>query len=400
LNSISVLLVVLSVLLQLFGYYALAHRVEPFMYQFYLFSWWSCIMFVDAVLARKTRRFHIFNRQFVPLALMSVAFWCLFELVNLRLQNWFYINVPGHPALRLTGYMLAFATVIPAISLFTTLYTRVLPDIRIKPVRIGDRARYLPPLGLLCLVLALLFPTYCFALAWVFLAFVVDGCNYRRGYPSFLADLEKGSLTPMLAAGLSGMTCGVFWEFWNFWAVTKWVYTVPFFERTKLFEMPLPGYLGFAFFALETMAFVHLLREGRFLTRARWWASAAAVAFSLLSFALIDRYTVFSRLAGVEELPFLTRATRAAVAATGAKTTYTIDPRLLTMRERKALALLELKGLGLDNWIRLNRYGISTVQQLADCSQEQLSAMIDEQNMRRVRVYLRAAQKQLRQECP
>lgn len=391
-NNISVLLVVLSVLLQLFGYYALTHRIEPFMYQFYLISWWSCIIFVDAVLARKTKRFHVFNRQFVPLALMSVAFWCLFELVNLRLQNWFYINVPGYPGLRLAGYMLAFGTVVPAVYLFTALYTRALPDIRVKPVRIGGRARYLAPLGLLCLALSLALPTQFFALAWVFLAFLVDGYNYRKGYPSFIADLEKGSLTPMLAAGLSGLTCGIFWEFWNFWAVTKWVYTVPFFERTKLFEMPLLGYLGFALFALETMAFVHLLREGRFLTPSRWWASAAAVAFSLLSFALIDRYTVFSHVADIEKLPFLTRATRAAVEATGAKTTYGIDPRLLNMDERKALALVELKGLGLDNWIKLNQYGVSTVHQLAGCSQEQLSTIIDEHNMRRVRVYLRAAQ--------
>jgi hypothetical protein len=254
------------------------------MYQFYLISWWSCIMFVDAVLARKTRQFHVFNRQFVPLAIMSVAFWCLFELVNLRLQNWFYINVPEYPTLRLTGYMLAFGTVIPAVYLFTALYARLLPDIRVKPVRIGGRVRYLPPLGFLCLALSLVFPTQFFALAWVFLAFLVDGYNYRKGYPSFTADLEKGSLTPMLAAALSGLTCGIFWEFWNFWAVTKWVYTVPFFERTKLFEMPLLGYLGFALFALETMAFVHLLRERRFLTLTRC-GHRAGWLFSL-SFAL------------------------------------------------------------------------------------------------------------------
>ncbi len=378
-------------MLQLFGYYALTHRIEPFMYQFYLISWWSCLIFVDAVLARKTRQFQVFNRQFVPLAIMSVAFWCLFELVNLRLQNWFYINVPGYPTLRLTGYMLAFGTVIPAVYLFTALYTRVLPDVRVKPVRIGGLARCLPPLGLLCLVLSLVFPVQFFALAWVFLAFLVDGYNYRKGYPSFLADLEKGSLTPLLAAGFGGLTAGFLWEFWNFWAITKWVYTVPFFERTKLFEMPLLGYVGFALFALETMAVVHFLRECRFLTRARWWASAAAVVFSLLSFALIDRYTVFSRVADVGQLPFLTSATRAAVEATGATTTYAVDPRLLNPDERKALALVELKGLGVENWVKLDRYGISTVDELAGCSQEQLSAMIDEDNMRRVRVYLRAA---------
>jgi hypothetical protein len=45
--------------------------------------------------------------------------------------------------------------------------------------------------------------------------------------------------------------CGVVWECWNYWARTKWIYTVPIMERVKIFEMPLPGYGGFPAFALE-----------------------------------------------------------------------------------------------------------------------------------------------------
>ena len=35
----------------------------------------------------------------------------------------------------------------------------------------------------------------------------------------------------------------VVWEFWNYWAGAKWIYTVPILPDVKLFEMPLPGYL-------------------------------------------------------------------------------------------------------------------------------------------------------------
>ena len=41
------------------------------------------------------------------------------------------------------------------------------------------------------------------------------------------------------------------WEFWNYWARAKWHYTVPIMENLKIFEMPVPGYLGFPAFALE-----------------------------------------------------------------------------------------------------------------------------------------------------
>jgi hypothetical protein len=50
---------------------------------------------------------------------------------------------------------------------------------------------------------------------------------------------------------LSGFLCGNQLEFWNYWSRAKWHYTVPVLEGVKLFEMPLPGYLGFPAFALE-----------------------------------------------------------------------------------------------------------------------------------------------------
>ena len=53
---------------------------------------------------------------------------------------------------------------------------------------------------------------------------------------------------------LGGVTCGLCWEFWNYWAVAKWTYQLPFLgdlERYKIFEMPWLGFLGFLPFAVE-----------------------------------------------------------------------------------------------------------------------------------------------------
>ena len=365
-------------------------RIEPFMYQFYIMAWWSYIIFVDALLALKTGRHHVFNRRFFSLAIMSVAFWCLFELLNLRLKNWFYIGLPSSPALRFGGYYLAYATVIPAIYATERLLALLIPDVRIKRLS-GIYRGYAVPLGVLFLVLSLMFPLQCFGLAWIFLAFIVDGYNYRKGYDSFMNDLEQGSLKRVVTSALAGMICGLLWEFWNYWSLAKWVYTVPFFEDLKIFEMAAPGYLGFALFALETIAFVNLLEKGLFPRKARFAASLLALVLSFGTFFLVDRYTVFSYTAPVERLTFLSGATRAALERKGVHTSYAIDPRMLNDQERRALVLMHLRGLGLANLEKLQAHGVSSIGCLASLSQEQLSLLMGEQNMRRVRIYLRAA---------
>ncbi len=360
------------------------------MYQFYLMAWWSYIIFIDAVLTLKTGHSSVFDRRFPWLATMSCAFWCLFELQNVRLQNWFYINIPSPEGIRFTGYFLAFGTVIPAIYLTTDLLNRILPEMRIRSVPLNGYGTYAIPLGVLCLFLSLAFPVYCFSLAWVFLAFTIDGYNYRKGYTSLARDLESGSFKRITAVGLAGMICGLFWEFWNYWAITKWVYTVPFFERFKLFEMPAPGFLGFAFFALETMAFLTLLESSPFLVKSRWVASACAVVFSVLCFLLIDHYTVFSRTARASDLPFLTAKTRELIAERGIETSYAIDPALLNEGERQDLALLDLKGLGLEHFTLLSVHGVETIDSFSRLDQYGLASIMKESNLRRIRVYMRA----------
>ena len=58
----------------------------------------------------------------------------------------------------------------------------------------------------------------------------------------------------------SGLLCGFLWEFWNYWALSKWTYTVPYFGNIKIFEMPVLGFLGFPPFAVECWAIYILVR--------------------------------------------------------------------------------------------------------------------------------------------
>ena len=41
------------------------------------------------------------------------------------------------------------------------------------------------------------------------------------------------------------------WEFWNYWAHTKWIYAVPILPEVRIFEMPILGFGGFPPFAVE-----------------------------------------------------------------------------------------------------------------------------------------------------
>ena len=56
------------------------------------------------------------------------------------------------------------------------------------------------------------------------------------------------------------------WEFWNYWAIGKWIYTVPIpFAGPKIFEMPLLGFLGFPAFAVEVYSLQNFIIEKRLL---------------------------------------------------------------------------------------------------------------------------------------
>ena len=94
----------------------------------------------------------------------------------------------------------------------------------------------------------------------------------------------------------AGLVCGVWWEAWNCFAITKWVYTLPVLNCFKVFEMPLPGYVGFAPFALECAVmynFMQALEARVFTTPVRRQAlRMVQVFFWVVIFAAMDAWTV------------------------------------------------------------------------------------------------------------
>ena len=103
---------------------------------------------------------------------------------------------------------------------------------------------------------------YMAAPVWIGFIFLLDPINARLGAERLR---PGGSSDRVVNLALSGVLCGILWEFWNYWARAKWHYTVPIMEHMKIFEMPVPGYLGFPAFALECFTMYVFVR--RLVTR-------------------------------------------------------------------------------------------------------------------------------------
>lgn len=202
-------------------------------------------------------------------ALASVGIWYLFEAYNLRMDGWVYIGLPERFPVRLAGYVWAFATIGPGMFVTRELVA-VLMD-RGAPRRSSTRRVPTPVLvvsgllGLACLLSPFLVSResarFMWAPVWAGFIFLVDPLNAALGRGSIWRDAFSRDGRRLVSLLVAGLVCGGLWEFWNYWASAKWVYTFPFAGIThlKLFEMPIVGFIGFPPFAVEYYAMTELL---------------------------------------------------------------------------------------------------------------------------------------------
>jgi hypothetical protein len=237
--------------------------------------WTGYVLVADALAARVLGRSYLTTHRTdgVLVALISIASWWLFEWYNApRFWRggadatglwWQYHGMEPNLWLRRLGYDWAFATIFPALFLTAAvLRGSVFRGVRLRPWRPSPRVmRGLSALGAVMVVVPLVIVSpWLVPLVWSGFALLLEPLNARAGRPSWLADLGRGDASCLLALLAAGAVCGVLWEFWNYWAATRWTYTVPYLGHLKVFEMPVLGYLGFPPFALECYAMYHWLR--------------------------------------------------------------------------------------------------------------------------------------------
>jgi hypothetical protein len=242
--------------------------------------WPAYILVLDGLLAIRSRS-PIRQRphHFALLCLASIPLWCLFDWVNFYfIHAWTYIGIPPGFLDRFWGYVLAFACITPGMLLSAQLYldlgcfdwsysihNRHLPE-HAEPS--GSAAGFLLLasflIGLAMFLFPLLHPDPITNLTlWTSLVFLLDPINYYLNRPSMWRDWFNRNFARTLALFAGGLTCGLLWEFWNYWSLAKWTYHLPFLgalEHYRYFEMPLPGLLGFLPFGLESWVMWQLLR--------------------------------------------------------------------------------------------------------------------------------------------
>ncbi len=234
--------------------------------------WTGYLLLIDALVSSLRGRSRLGSEpgKFLALPFWSVPLWLIFEAYNLRLANWTYIGLPESLVLRALGYLWSFATIWPAI-FETADFIQALGLFRQQATR---RITFSPSshfimliVGLLLVTVPVLIPVrtgqYLFGGVWLGFVFLLDPLNYRWNGRSLLRDLETGQIATFFSFMVAGLVCGVFWEFWNYWAGAKWIYVFPIGHGWKLFQMPLPGYLGFPPFALECFVMYEFLRSVR-----------------------------------------------------------------------------------------------------------------------------------------
>ena len=185
--------------------------------------------------------------------------------MNLLLGSWSYHAMPEHTAARWLGYAWSYATIFPAIFVTAALIEALLGD-RLRerrPVDPGPTTqRVFFWTGLALFVVPLLFPSpWLCPLPWISALLLFEGMNDRLGIGSFSAGLRRGDYTLPVSLLVSGLFCGLLWEAWNFQAITRWHYHVPYLPGVKLFEMPVLGFLGFPPFALECWLMYRFVRH-------------------------------------------------------------------------------------------------------------------------------------------
>jgi hypothetical protein len=236
--------------------------------------WTGYILFVDALVYKFSGRSPLMTDrpEFLIIVVFSIGVWWLCEFYNaprfwksdLELW-WHYHNLEPNPFLRRVGYDWAFGTIFPLLFLTAELFAATIFKQKGRGLSINLSRPTLFGLAVLGAVGAsvpLLYPSAWFApVIWLSFVFLFDPVNALRGHPSISNDLRHGDWRRLWSLLLSGLVCGFWWEFWNYWAISKWTYTVPFLGEIKIFEMPILGFLGFPPFAVECWVMYIFLRS-------------------------------------------------------------------------------------------------------------------------------------------
>jgi hypothetical protein len=421
-------------------------RVEPVHTWYYLFAWYPFLLIVNFVTSQRTPGYSLFFgrwRTVLHLMAWSMPMWLVFEMINFRIENWYYVGVPANIVLRRIGVALSFATVLPGVLLLEECLRvrRVFQGVRTPEIRWTTALdRNLLIAGGVAAALVLALPTFFFPLVWAIPVLLLEPWLRRSGGASLARDLADGRPGRVLRLLVAGMICGVVWEAANAVSGGRWIYTVPGLSATAPFEMPLLGFVGFAPFALCLWSMARaLVRLGLLPDWERpgaehaheaegivppAWRNRAKIGVAVLSLVVlqamdwltVDSFTVRARdIPGVPDgVPEYARHRHQDSAYGVLRLIEAGDlyipggsTEMLMGALGEKCRLILFRGVGAANARRLEAVGVSTIEQLAVREPEELIAALaglDEPGWwpreRRVRGWIEAARREVAEGRP
>jgi hypothetical protein len=226
------------------------------------FVWIGYLLLLEGTLTAQMGRSPVRSRKhhFWLLCLASVFIWCVFDAINFRrgMRAWEYIGIPARFEDRLLGYLFAFAAIVPSMLMSgqVLMNWRWFDRLRSRPWTLSENGLRVVILvgAAMCLWPLLDARPITNLTLWTSLVFFLDPINMKLNRPSLLRDWQNGWYGRTAALFAGGLVCGLLWEFWNYWALAKWVYHLEFLgplEHVRYFQMPVIGLLGFLPFGAE-----------------------------------------------------------------------------------------------------------------------------------------------------
>lgn len=224
--------------------------------------WIGYLLLLEGTLTKQQGRSPVRARRhhFALLCLASVFIWCVFDAINFRrgMRAWEYIGIPHRFEDRILPYLFAFGAIVPSMLMSgqVLLNARWFDRLRGRPWKLPSAGWWLIVLigAIMCAWPLLDARPITNLTLWTSLVFLLDPINLKLGRPSLLRDWQNGWYGRTAALFAGGLMCGLLWEFWNYWALAKWVYHLPFLgplEHVRYFQMPVIGLLGFIPFGAE-----------------------------------------------------------------------------------------------------------------------------------------------------
>ncbi len=256
---------IIGVIIMAVAWFAAWNPLHPLSAFAFVFIWVGFIFTADGLnyLIHGGSYWHTSRKHFLLMFAFSVPVWWLFELFNVRVQNWHYLvdhpfGASWNPITYNLMASLCFSTVLPAV-MEIQLLLESLPLFHRTPTPKPHSAPNWLLLvfftgGIAALILPLLWPRYFFGLIWICVFALVDPLNELAGRPSIVGRVANGDWRFIWRLAFAALLCGFFWEMWNYWSLPKWYYTIPYVGFGKVFEMPILGYSGYLPFGLELYA--------------------------------------------------------------------------------------------------------------------------------------------------